>query len=392
MIKEKGKKNFSESHVSLEWRFGNPFYKLEELADDRIIVNDQRIALNKTRMPRMQPILQVKDLVTRFYSADGVVHALNGVNFELYEGETLAVVGESGSGKSVTMMSILGLIPQPPGKVEGGEAFFVEDGTTKDLLALPRKEVRRIRGHKIGFIFQDPISSLNPTMAVGQQIAESMVENLNLGGAEARARTIKLLRQVGIPDAEKRFSSYPHEFSGGMRQRVMIAIAVSCEPDIVIADEPTTALDVTVQAQIIELVKRLQEQMGVAVVWITHDLGVVAGIADRVIVMYGGTVVESAPVDDVYDNPQHPYTIGLLKAIPGVHGLDANESEELVSIEGTPPDLLRELPCCPFAPRCDFVFDPCWEEIPSLTPVGENHLAACFYDVNQGQPRVEIQP
>ncbi len=335
----------------------------------------------------MQPILQVKNLVTRFYSVDGVVHALNGVNFELYEGETLAVVGESGSGKSVTMMSIIGLIPQPPGKVEGGEAIFSDDGVTRDLLKMSENEVRKVRGSKMGFIFQDPISSLNPTMTIGRQIAESMIEHLGISRSEARVRTIKLLRQVGIPDAERRYDSYPHAFSGGMRQRVMIAIAVACIPSLVIADEPTTALDVTVQAQIVDLVKRLQESMGVAVIWITHDLGVVAGIADRVLVMYGGTIVENAQVDELYDNPQHPYTIGLLKAIPRVDESGEAETEELASIEGTPPDLLQPLVCCPFAPRCPFAFDTCWQEVPPLISVGEKHEAACFYDVTEEQPR-----
>jgi len=332
----------------------------------------------------METILEVKGLVTRFYSIDGVVHAINGVNFELYEGETLAVVGESGSGKSVTMMSLVGLIPMPPGKVEAGEAIFSTGETAIDLLSLSEEGIRHLRGSQIGFIFQDPISSLNPTMTIGQQIAESMTEHLGLSTSAARSRTVELLRNVGIPDAERRYSSYPHHFSGGMRQRVMIAIAMACQPKIVIADEPTTALDVTVQAQIVDLVKRLQEQYGAAVVWITHDLGVVAGLADRVLVMYGGTVVESAPVDELYENPQHPYTLGLLKAIPQ---LDASGDEKLESIEGSPPDLLQELALCPFAPRCAYAFDRCWEELPPAIKVGAQHTAACFYDVEKGGPR-----
>ncbi len=334
----------------------------------------------------MEPILQVRDLVTRFYSVDGIVHALNKVTFDLIEGETLAVVGESGSGKSVTMMSLLGLIPMPPGKVEGGEAIFNDGTQSVDLLKLSENEVRHIRGRQIGFIFQDPISSLNPTMTIGKQIAESMVLHLNLNPSEARSRSVELLRLVGIPDSEKRYSSYPHEFSGGMRQRVMIAIAMACEPQIVIADEPTTALDVTVQAQISDLIKRLQTKMGVAVVWITHDLGVVAGIADRVLVMYGGTIVEDALVDDLYDYPSHPYTIGLLKAIPSVD-MEDDEEEVLESIEGTPPDLLQELASCPFAPRCNYAFDQCWQKLPLLIQVGKNHKAACFYDVDNDRPR-----
>ncbi len=334
----------------------------------------------------MEPILQVKGLMTRFYSVDGVVHAINGVNFDLYESETLAVVGESGSGKSVTMMSLVDLIPRPPGKVEGGQAIFSYGEMAQDLLQLSEDEIRHVRGGQIGFIFQDPISSLNPTMTIGSQIAESMTEHLGFSASEARSKTVELLRNVGIPDSERRFNSYPHHFSGGMRQRVMIAIAVACRPKIVIADEPTTALDVTVQAQIVDLVKRLQEQMGVAVVWITHDLGVVAGLADRVLVMYGGTVVESAPVDNLYENPHHPYTIGLLKAIPSLDATEGEE-EELEVIEGVPPDLYQELTLCPLAPRCGYVFDRCWAEVPPLIEVGVQHGAACFYDVERGGPR-----
>jgi oligopeptide transport system ATP-binding protein len=347
----------------------------------------QKRRTDSTKEQSMQPILQVKDLVTRFYILDGVVHALNGVSFELYEGETLAVVGESGSGKSVTVMSLVGLIAKPPGRVEEGQAIFSDGETSYDLLQMSESELRHVRGSKIGFIFQDPISSLNPTMTIGQQIAEPMIEHLGLDRAEARAGVIELLRQVGISDPESRYHSYPHEFSGGMRQRVMIAIARACAPQIVIADEPTTALDVTVQAQIVELVKRLQTQMGVAIIWITHDLGVVAGLADRVMVMYGGTVVESALVDDLYEKPQHPYTIGLLRAIPRVAEIEGTDSPELESIEGTPPDLLQELTHCPFAPRCNHVFERCWQEIPPLALVGQRHKVACFYDVNEGRPR-----
>jgi oligopeptide/dipeptide ABC transporter ATP-binding protein len=335
----------------------------------------------------MTTILQVRNLITRFYSVDGVVHALNGVNFELDEGETLAVVGESGSGKSVTMMSLLGLIPQPPGRVEAGEALFFENGESQDLLRMSEAEIRQVRGGKIGFIFQDPISSLNPTMTIGNQIAESMTEHLGISQSEAQTRTIDLLREVGIADAARHYHSYPHEFSGGMRQRVMIAIAMACRPRIVIADEPTTALDVTVQAQIIDLVQHLQVRLGVAVIWITHDLGVVAGLADRVLVMYGGTIVENALVDDLYENPQHPYTIGLLKAIPTVAESGAGATEKLESIEGTPPDLLHPLSHCPFAARCRYAFDRCWEAVPPLLTVGEAHSAACFYDVGRGRPR-----
>jgi oligopeptide/dipeptide ABC transporter ATP-binding protein len=333
-------------------------------------------------MNNKEPILKVNNLVTRFYSVDGVVHALNDVAFELAEGETIAVVGESGSGKSVTMMSLLGLIPQPPGRVEGGTAHFESVNGTIDLLKLSESELRHVRGRQIGFIFQDPISSLNPVMTVGNQIAESMVTHLNIDAGEAKKRTIALLDQVGIPDATQRFGSYPHSFSGGMRQRVMIAIAMACEPQIVIADEPTTALDVTVQAQIVELVQRLQRNYGTAVIWISHDLGVVAGLADRVLVMYGGTVVENALVDDLYENPQHPYTIGLLGAIP-----DIESDTRLVSIDGTPPDLLQPLTFCPFVNRCTYAFDRCWQELPKPIEHAKSHFVACFYDVDNDQPR-----
>ncbi|MFQ5854145.1 MAG: ABC transporter ATP-binding protein [Anaerolineae bacterium] len=332
----------------------------------------------------MQPILRVRDLVTRFHTLDGIVHAVNGVSFDLEEGETLAIVGESGSGKSVTMMSLLSLIPRPPGKVEAGEAIFFDGLVERDLLKLTEAEIRQVRGGQIGFIFQDPLTSLNPVMTIGQQIAESIVEHLGVSHGEALKRTIELLEHVGIPGAKERYNNYPHQFSGGMRQRVMIAIAIACMPKIVIADEPTTALDVTVQAQIIDLIGRLRDELGVAVIWITHDLGVVAGLADRVLVMYGGTIVERARVDDLYERPQHPYTLGLLGALPR---LDETGDRRLVSIEGMPPDLLQELRHCPFASRCPHAFERCWQEVPPLTPVGERHQAACFYDVDNGRRR-----
>lgn len=327
----------------------------------------------------MSNILEVTDLVTKFHSIDGTVHAINEVNFRLEVGETLGVVGESGSGKSVTMMSLVGLIPMPPGSIEGGTALFVDkDGSEIDLLSLSDRQTERIRGGNIGFIFQDPLSSLNPTMTIGRQIAETMVLHRKIGKSEARRETVKLLEAVGISDAAHRFDSYPHQFSGGMRQRVMIAIAVAGLPQIVIADEPTTALDVTVQAQIVELMKALQREMGMALVWISHDLAVVAGLAERVLVMYGGTVVEDAPVDALYESPRHPYTIGLLGAMPS---LESDGSELLVSIEGQPPDLRQPLTICPFAPRCVYVIDRCWKERPKLEQVGPRHYAACFVDV-----------
>ena len=333
-------------------------------------------------------VLQVKDLVTRFHTLDGVIHAVNGVTLDLEQGETLAIVGESGSGKSVTMMSILGLIPSPPGKIERGEAIFFDGRVYRDLLKLSPPELREVRGGQIGFVFQDPISSLNPVMTIGEQIAETLTKHQGLSREEARAQTIKLLARVGIPDPELRYKNFPHQFSGGMRQRVMIAIAIACSPEIVIADEPTTALDVTIQAQIVELFKQIQAEIGMAVIWITHDLGVVAGLADRVLVMYGGRVAEIAPVDELYDHPQHPYTLGLLGALPR---LDSDESKRLVSIKGAPPDLLIPLKHCPFAWRCEYALERCWQEIPLLETVGPGHQAACFYDLDQGGPRYDSE-
>ncbi|MFQ5615578.1 MAG: ABC transporter ATP-binding protein [Anaerolineales bacterium] len=332
----------------------------------------------------MLKVLEVKNLVTRFYTLDGIVNAVNRVSFDLEEGETLAIVGESGSGKSVTMMSILGLIPTPPGKVEDGEAIFTGINGEQDLLQLSPQEMRDIRGGQIGFVFQDPISSLNPILTIGEQISETLTRHKGMSKEQARVETLKLLMQVGIPDPELRYKSFPFQFSGGMRQRVMIAIAISCSPKIIVADEPTTALDVTVQAQILELFKRLREMLDVAVIWITHDLGVVAGLADRVLVMYGGRVAEIAPVDDLYEQTQHPYTLGLLGALPR---LDDEESKRLVSIEGTPPDLLIPLEHCPFAWRCQYAFDRCWSELPPMIEVGEHHLTACYYDMKKGAPR-----
>mgnify|MGYP001090968766 CR=1 FL=1 len=332
----------------------------------------------------MSTVLEVNDLLTRFHTLDGVVHAVNGVSFDLKQGETLGIVGESGSGKSVTMMSLLGLIPMPPGRIEGGEALFTTDDETHDLLQMSPADLRDVRGGKIGFVFQDPISTLNPILTVGEQIAEVLTRHLDLSKQEAQARAIKLLASVGIPDPELRYDAYPFQFSGGMRQRVVIAIAIACTPDIVIADEPTTALDVTVQAQIADLFRQLRRELGVAIIWITHDLGVVAGLADRVLVMYGGRVAEIAMVDDLYENPQHPYTIGLLGALPS---LESRESKRLISIRGAPPDLLIPLEHCPFAWRCDYAFDRCWEEIPHLLSVGKRHRTACFYDLEKGGPR-----
>jgi oligopeptide/dipeptide ABC transporter ATP-binding protein len=332
----------------------------------------------------MGKVLEVRDLVTKFYTSDGVVNAVNGVSFDLEEGETLGIVGESGSGKSVTMMSVLGLIPSPPGRVEQGEAIFTSFGASSDLLKITETEMRDVRGGQIGMVFQDPISTLNPIMTIGEQISETITRHLNVSSEEARGRTIKLLTQVGIPDPELRYKSYPFQFSGGMRQRVVIAIAIACSPQIIIADEPTTALDVTIQAQILDLFRRLSEALNATVIWITHDLGVVAGIANRVLVMYGGRVAEIARVDDLYEHPQHPYTVGLLGALPK---LDSRESKRLVSIRGTPPDMLIPLQHCPFAWRCDYAFDRCWEEIPPQIEVAAQHQVSCFYDMEKGAAR-----
>ena len=332
----------------------------------------------------MSRVLEVRDLVTKFYTVDGVAHAVNGVSFDLDEGETLAIVGESGSGKSVTVMSLLGLIASPPGRVERGTAMFYGPGGARDLLKLSPPALRDVRGGQVGFVFQDPISSLNPLMTIGEQIAENLIRHDGVSREQARARTLRLLASVGIPDPGLRYDAYPFQFSGGMRQRVMIAIAIACTPQIIIADEPTTALDVTVQAQVVDLFKRLRQETGAAIIWITHDLGVVAGLAHRVLIMYGGRVAEVGLLDDVYDNPMHPYTIGLLGALPR---LDSDEDRRLVGIDGSAPDLLVEPAYCPFAPRCRHAFEPCWQGIPELIEVGPGHHTACYYDLAKGGPR-----
>jgi oligopeptide transport system ATP-binding protein len=326
----------------------------------------------------MPPLLEVKGLKTRFFTQDGVVQAVNGISYTLSEGATLGIVGESGCGKSVGVLSIMRLIPDPPGKIVGGEVLF--EG--RDLLKMTADEIRRIRGNKIAMIFQDPMTSLNPVLTIGRQVNEALELHQGMDKKQARQRTVELLEMVGIPEAVDRVDDYPHQFSGGMRQRVMIAMGLSCNPQILIADEPTTALDVTIQAQIIELVKRLRDEIGMAVIWITHDLGVVAGLAEKVIVMYAGFIVEMAPVKEVYGDPRHPYTIGLLGSLPR---LDAKTHEKLVSIEGLPPDLIALPPGCPFASRCEYVIDKCREENPPLEPVGPNHIIACWVDVTGGK-------
>lgn len=327
-----------------------------------------------------EPLLNINDLAVRFDTDEGVVHAVNGVSLKLEEGETIGIVGESGSGKSVSVLSILKLIPTPPGRIVKGSAKF----SGRDLLQMGTKEINQIRGRQIGMIFQDPMTSLNPVRTVGDQLTESMIIHLNVTQKEANDRASELLNKVGIPSAKDRLGDYPHQFSGGMRQRVMIAIALACVPQILIADEPTTALDVTIQAQFVELVKQLREEIGMAIIWITHDLGVIAGLAKRVIVMYAGYFIEEANVKEIYANPRHPYTLGLLSSLPR---LDAKEHHRLVSIEGLPPVLYEEPTACPFAPRCQFVIDRCREENPPLETISPNHRIACWVDVNTGRSR-----
>jgi len=325
-------------------------------------------------------VLDVKDLKTVFHTRGGEVHAVNDVSFTLKPGELLGVVGESGSGKSVTMMSLIRLLPMPPAEIRGGSVMF--DG--EDLAKVPEDTMRAIRGARIGMVFQDPMTSLNPVFTVGYQITEPLRKHMGLNKAKAANRAVELLDLVGIPDARRRLDDYPHQFSGGMRQRVMIAIALACDPKVLIADEPTTALDVTIQAQILELVKDLRQKLGMAIVWITHDLGVIAGIADRVMVMYGGQVVEQAPVRELFANPQHPYTRMLLETVPKLSG---ERSQQLRVIQGQPPILSKAPESCPFRARCPQAFDRCADENPRRRDVGPGHDTACFWDFATGAPR-----
>ena len=316
------------------------------------------------------PLLEVRGLRTAFRSEGGDVVAVRDLSFTLHRGETLGIVGESGSGKSVTQLSLLGLLPSPPARIEAGQALF--DG--ENLLAMSQEELRRIRGRKIAMIFQDPMTSLNPFLRVGTQLMEVLETHTTLPAPERRARAIALLQQVGIPEATKRMDQYPHELSGGMRQRVMIAMALLCDPELLVADEPTTALDVTIQAQILELLQVLKTERGTAIVLITHDLGVVAGMADRVLVMYAGSVMEEAPTAALFAGPHHPYTIGLLRSLPR---LDAGDRQALVPIPGQPPDLARLPDGCPFAPRCPFAIGLCHEAMPDERVVGPDHRVRC---------------
>ena len=325
----------------------------------------------------MADLLNVQGLETHFRVREGYVHAVNGVDFHLKEGETLGIVGESGCGKSVTVMSMLRLIPVPPGKVVAGTAMY----QGKDLLKMSPDEIRHIRGAQISMIFQDPMTSFNPVLTIGRQVAEPLEIHMGLSRKAALNRAAEMLAMVGIPNAKDRLNDYPHQFSGGMRQRVMIAMALTCSPQILIADEPTTALDVTIQAQIVDLVKRLRDELGMAIIWITHDLGVVAGLVDRVQVMYAGYVVERAEVKEFYRNPRHPYSLGLLGSLPR---LDAQTHEKLTPIEGRPPDLIGLSTGCPFYDRCRFRIAKCMEENPLLNDVGQKHEVACWVDVRKG--------
>ena len=317
------------------------------------------------------PVLEVRDLVTRFHTDQGVVHAVNGISYSLNAGEALAIVGESGSGKTVAALSVMGLVPQPPGRIEGGTAIL----GGRDLMKLSPAEWRKVRGREIAMVFQDPMTSLNPVLTLGYQLTEGLRRHLGLSRASAGERALELLALVGIPNPRDRMSDYPHRLSGGQRQRVMIAMALSCNPSVLIADEPTTALDVTIQAQIVDLVKELQAKLGMAMIWITHDLALVAGLAHRVAVMYAGFIVEEAPVRDLYAWPRHPYTLGLLRSMPRV---DGTAGGRLASIEGQPPELGKPFESCPFAPRCVHAVEKCRAERPPLMVSGPGHHIACW--------------
>jgi oligopeptide transport system ATP-binding protein len=319
----------------------------------------------------MANLLEVKDLATHFFTQDGVVKAVDGISYNLAEGEVLGVVGESGCGKSVHALSIMRLVANPPGRTVGGEILFEGE----NLLDMDDSEMRHIRGNRIAMVFQEPMTSLNPVLTIGRQLTETLELHQNMARQEAHARAAELLQTVGIPDAESRLSDYPHQFSGGMRQRVMIAMALSCNPRLIIADEPTTALDVTIQAQILELMRELAEEFGTAMVIITHNLGVVARYAHRVVVMYAGKIVETGTANDIYRNPRHPYTLALLNSVPR---LDATERVRLDAIQGLPPDLVDLPQGCSFAPRCKYAYERCTQETPILVETDTNHTSACW--------------
>jgi oligopeptide transport system ATP-binding protein len=316
-------------------------------------------------------ILQVKDLKTYFKLDEGLLKAVDGVSFDLRKGETLGIVGESGSGKSVTNLAVMKLIPVPPGRIAGGEVLFMG----KDLLKMTNEEIRTIRGNKISMIFQDPMTSLNPFLRISTQMMETIILHQGLSKKEAKDRSIEMLKLAGIPSPEKRIDNYPHQFSGGMRQRVMIAMALSCKPEVLIADEPTTALDVTIQAQILELIKDLTARLGTAVILITHSLGVVAGMCDNINVMYAGRIVERGTAEEIFEDPKHPYTQGLIKSVPR---LDKAAQQRLVSIEGQPPNVINLPDCCPFYPRCDKAFDICKIKYPAAAELSKERSVACW--------------
>jgi len=327
----------------------------------------------------MAALLQVSSLVTQFTTRSGIVRAVDGVSWDVAEGETVALVGESGCGKSASALSILRLIAQPAGRIVSGRVLF----KGRDLLALSEEEMRRVRGREIGMIFQEPMTSLNPVLTVGRQLTEGLEIHLGMAPVAARARAVELLGMVGISDPERRLRQYPHQFSGGMRQRMMIAIALSCEPALILADEPTTALDVTIQAQILELMQSLSQRLGVAMLIITHNLGVVARYADRVNVMYAGRIIEQAAAAELYANPRHPYTEGLLRSVPR---LDEPRRARLDPIDGQPPDLTRLPPGCAFGPRCRLRSERCMQAAPALRAVGAAHTSACWEAEQLAQP------
>jgi oligopeptide/dipeptide ABC transporter ATP-binding protein len=316
-------------------------------------------------------LLEVRDLRTYFFTAAGTVRAVDGISYDVKEGETVALVGESGCGKSVSALSIMRLVATPAGRIVAGQVIF----KGRDLLTLDDESMRKIRGREIAMIFQEPMTSLNPVLSIGRQLTEALEIHLGMTPDKARQRAVELLATVGIPDPERRLIQYPHQFSGGMRQRMMIAMALSCGPSLILADEPTTALDVTIQAQILELMKDLSRRLGVAMVLITHNLGVVARYADRVNVMYAGKMIEQGSARELYANPRHPYTLGLLRSVPR---LDEPRKSKLNPIDGQPPDLARLPPGCAFAPRCRYAIARCQEEVPPLMPVADRHLSACW--------------
>ncbi|MDT4761301.1 ABC transporter ATP-binding protein [Sphaerochaeta sp. PS] len=336
--------------------------------------------------PNAKPVLEVKDLQTYFKTDAGIVKAVDGVSFTIHEGETLGIVGESGSGKSVTNLSIMRLIPSPPGKIVGGQVLFEGE----DILKLSEAEMRNIRGDKISMIFQDPMTSLNPFLRISTQMIETIrLHNPGVTKKEALERSIEMLKLVGIPSPERRINSYPHQFSGGMRQRVMIAQALSCDAQVLLADEPTTALDVTIQAQILELIAKLNAQMGTAVILVTHDLGVVAGMCDKVCVMYAGRIVETASTEELYAKPSHPYTEGLIKSVPRMD--TAKKNERLFSIEGQPPNVIDLPPCCPFHPRCQKAMEVCRHAYPPVKDLGNAHEVSCWLYLDEKTKEQALQ-